>query len=41
MVALTTLVEAANTLLDINRFKDYAPNGLQIQGKNEITGDTM
>lgn len=36
MVALTTLVEAADTLLDINRFKDYAPNGLQLEGKAEV-----
>ncbi len=36
MVALTTLVDAANTLLDINRFKDYAPNGLQLEGKSEV-----
>jgi len=33
MVALKTLVDAANTLLDVNRFKDYAPNGLQLEGK--------
>ena len=36
MVALTALVEAADTLLDINRFKDYAPNGLQLEGKAEV-----
>lgn len=36
MVALATLVEAANTLLDINRFKDYAPNGLQLEGRAEV-----
>jgi dinuclear metal center YbgI/SA1388 family protein len=36
MVALTTLVEAANTLLDISRFKDYAPNGLQLEGKADV-----
>ena len=36
MVALTTLVEAANELLDINRFKDYAPNGLQLEGKSKV-----
>ena len=36
MVALTTLVDAANMLLDINRFKDYAPNGLQLEGKSEV-----
>ena len=36
MVALKTLVETANTLLDINRFKDYAPNGLQLEGRPEV-----
>ena len=36
MVALSTLVEAADTLLDIHRFKDYAPNGLQLEGKAEV-----
>lgn len=36
MVALKTLVETADTLLDINRFKDYAPNGLQLEGKSEV-----
>jgi len=36
MVALKTLVEAADTLLEINRFKDYAPNGLQLEGKPEV-----
>ena len=36
MVALNTLVEAADTLLDIHRFKDYAPNGLQLEGKAEV-----
>jgi len=36
MVALTQLVETANTLLDIGRFKDYAPNGLQLEGKPTV-----
>lgn len=36
MVALKTLVDAADSLLDINRFKDYAPNGLQLEGKSEV-----
>lgn len=36
MIALNTLVDAANTLLDINRFKDYAPNGLQLEGRSEV-----
>lgn len=33
MVALNTLVQAADELLDVGRFKDYAPNGLQLEGK--------
>jgi len=36
MVALKTLVETADKLLDINRFKDYAPNGLQLEGRSEV-----
>ena len=36
MIALNTLVDTANTLLDINRFKDYAPNGLQLEGRPEV-----
>ena len=36
MVALATLVETTNKLLDITRFKDYAPNGLQLEGKPEV-----
>lgn len=36
MVALKTLVQTANELLDVGRFKDYAPNGLQLEGKPEV-----
>lgn len=36
MVALKILVEAADTLLDSSRFKDYAPNGLQLEGSSEV-----
>ncbi|MGB1311324.1 MAG: Nif3-like dinuclear metal center hexameric protein [Leucothrix sp.] len=37
MVALKTLVAEADSLLDIHRFKDYAPNGLQLEGKSEVS----
>ncbi|PWQ95268.1 Nif3-like dinuclear metal center hexameric protein [Leucothrix arctica] len=36
MVALTELVKAADELLDVSRFRDYAPNGLQLEGKSEV-----
>ncbi|HEY5603031.1 MAG TPA: Nif3-like dinuclear metal center hexameric protein [Gammaproteobacteria bacterium] len=36
MVLLQDLVDYTNTLLDIQRFRDYCPNGLQVQGKNEV-----
>jgi dinuclear metal center YbgI/SA1388 family protein len=36
MVELKALVKAANALLEINRFKDYAPNGLQLEGRSEV-----
>lgn len=36
MIALNTLVETANDLLDIHRFKDYAPNGLQLEGRSDV-----
>lgn len=36
MVALTTLLETVDSLLDVSRFKDYAPNGLQLEGKPEV-----
>jgi dinuclear metal center YbgI/SA1388 family protein len=36
MVALTELVKAADKLLQVYRFKDYAPNGLQLEGKSEV-----
>lgn len=32
-----TLVEKLNTLLEPERFHDYAPNGLQVEGKGEIS----
>jgi dinuclear metal center YbgI/SA1388 family protein len=36
MASLNTIVEYTNELLDISRFSDYCPNGLQIQGKSEV-----
>jgi len=33
MVELKTLVTYLDTLLEVNRFRDYAPNGLQVEGK--------
>ena len=32
-----TLLQAFDTLLQPARFKDYGPNGLQVEGRNEIT----
>ncbi|MCK5662212.1 MAG: Nif3-like dinuclear metal center hexameric protein [Thiotrichaceae bacterium] len=36
MVTLTELVSYTNDLLNIDRFKDYTPNGLQLEGKQNI-----
>lgn len=36
MVLLQELVRYANELLDIRNFRDYCPNGLQVQGGNEV-----
>lgn len=36
MILRENLESYLDTLLDSARFNDYAPNGLQIQGKNEI-----
>ena len=33
----TKLVEQANEWLQPTRFKDYGPNGLQVEGKSEVT----
>lgn len=35
-VTLTELLTAANALLSPERFQDYCPNGLQIEGKQQI-----
>jgi len=37
MIQLEELVSFLDKLLAIDRFKDYCPNGLQVQGKSEIT----
>ncbi len=36
MVTRATLTEAFNTLLQPERFKDYGPNGLQVEGKPQV-----
>jgi dinuclear metal center YbgI/SA1388 family protein len=36
MVTRQVLVEACNTLLQPERFRDYGPNGLQVEGRAEI-----
>ncbi|MGD8569950.1 MAG: Nif3-like dinuclear metal center hexameric protein [Gammaproteobacteria bacterium] len=36
MVNLLDLTNYANDLLGITQFNDYCPNGLQVQGKNEV-----
>jgi len=36
MVHLEDLVRYSNDLLEVSSFKDYCPNGLQVQGQNKI-----
>ncbi len=36
MVALNSLLSHCNTLLAVERFRDYCPNGLQVEGRREI-----
>lgn len=36
MVQITELVKYTDNLLEIGKFNDYCPNGLQVQGSNEI-----
>lgn len=36
MVVRSELNKYLNSLLDVSNFKDYCPNGLQIEGKNEV-----
>jgi putative NIF3 family GTP cyclohydrolase 1 type 2 len=35
-VSLTELQSAINSLLRVEQFKDYAPNGLQVEGKPSV-----
>ena len=37
MAQLKDLLNYSNNLLEIERFNDYCPNGLQVEGKSEIT----
>jgi dinuclear metal center YbgI/SA1388 family protein len=37
MVNISELVNYTNNLLSIERFQDYCPNGLQIEGKGEVS----
>jgi len=36
MVQLKDLLSYANNVLEIDRFRDYCPNGLQVEGKTEV-----
>ena len=36
MTTRDTLLQAFDTLLQPARFKDYGPNGLQVEGRDEI-----
>ncbi len=36
MVLLEDLVRYSSDLLEVSKFKDYCPNGLQVQGKREV-----
>jgi len=36
MINLTELVAYTDDLLEVHRFRDYCPNGLQVEGKAEI-----
>ncbi len=36
MVKLDELVQYTNDLLEVDNFRDYCPNGLQIEGKSEV-----
>jgi hypothetical protein len=33
MTTLKALLEYTNDLLSVDRFRDYAPNGLQVEGR--------
>lgn len=36
MIQLKDLLSYSNNVLEIERFKDYCPNGLQVEGKTEV-----
>ncbi|MDH5602137.1 MAG: Nif3-like dinuclear metal center hexameric protein, partial [Gammaproteobacteria bacterium] len=36
MVQLKDLINYANKVLEIERFQDYCPNGLQVEGKTDV-----
>ena len=36
MAARSEIESYLNTLLDVGRFRDYGPNGLQVEGKPEV-----
>ena len=36
-VSLSSIVASANALLQPDRFQDYAPNGLQVEGREEVS----
>jgi len=36
MASLNTIVEYTNELLSISQFNDYCPNGLQVQGREDV-----
>lgn len=36
MVALQSLVDYCDRLLDVGQFRDYCPNGLQVEGRAEV-----
>lgn len=37
MAALKDIVDYTDTLLETDRFRDYCPNGLQVEGRAEVT----
>ena len=36
LMKIQKLLEALNELLEPEKFRDYCPNGLQVQGKKEV-----
>ncbi len=37
MIKCSVLLEYANELLKVNQFNDYCPNGLQVEGREEVS----